>query len=72
MRKQIFYIYGGVKDSKAVRLFFKGGEYRDCLPYLQQPTVYVLNLIAADFEVPPETPDPALPKPDKDVPQKNK
>jgi hypothetical protein len=41
------------------------------LPYLQQPTVHVLNLIAADLEVLPETPDPALPKPDKDVPQKN-
>jgi len=69
MKAHIFTMYGGVKDPKSIKSFLKDKEYRDCLPYLQQPTIHVLNLTAAELEVPPEMADPTWPKPDKDVAQ---
>ena len=64
LKAHIKEMYGGVLDPSSIASYILDGEYVDCIPFVQQPTIHVLKLTPAQLLPPEDIQTPNLTVPD--------
>jgi hypothetical protein len=64
IQQHILSMYGGVIKPDKVLSYIETGDYVDCLPFMQQPTIHLLNLTEEDVKPTANVSFPDFPKSD--------